>query len=277
MKLGISSYTYGWAIGVPGHEPARPMNEQDLLDRARRHAVKLVQVCDNLPLHQMSSERVARFADRAADEDVQIEIGSRRLTIEDVAEMAVLARRVRAKLIRFVIDGPDFHPSPEHVVKTLRDVEPLLDGLQLGLENHDRFPARTLRSIVEAAGSERIGICLDTANSLGAGEGLATVVSELAPLTVNLHLKDFHIARLPHLMGFTVEGRPAGGGMLNVPELLDQLSRFHRCETAVLELWTPPEPELERTVAKEEAWAAQSLEYLFGTGLFGEQSRIILQ
>ncbi len=262
MKLGLSSYTYGWAIGGPGHEPARPMTEQDLLDRASRHGVKLVQVCDNLPLHRSPAERVARFAERAASEGVRVEVGSRRLTFEHVAEMVTLARQVQARLIRFVIDGPDFHPAPAEVVKTLREIVPLLDGLQLGLENHDRFPARVLRSVIEDTGSPRIGICLDTANSLGAGEGLATVVSELAPLTVNLHIKDFHITRLPHLMGFTIEGRPAGAGMLDVRWLLDQLAPFNRCETAVLELWTPPEPELERTVAKEEAWAAQSLEYL---------------
>lgn len=262
MKLGLSSYTYGWAVGVPGHEPASPMNEQDLLDRVGRHAVKLVQICDNLPLHRMSNERVTRFADRAADEGVQIEIGSRGLTAEHVAEMAAMARRVRAKLIRFVIDGPGFHPSPEQVLATLREVVPLLDGLHLGIENHDRFSARTIRDLVEQAGSERIGICLDTANSIGAGEGLLTVVAELAPLTVNLHLKDFYIARLPHLMGFIVEGRPAGAGMLDVPWLLGQIAPFRRCETAVLEVWTPPEPEIERTLVKEESWATRSLEYL---------------
>ncbi len=262
MILGLSSYTYGWAIGVPGHEPARPMNEQDLLDRAQRYGVKLVQVCDNLSFHRWPDERVAAFAERAARDGIQIELGSRLLTAAHVAEMVALARRVGAKLIRFVIDAPDFHPAPGEVVKTLREVLPLLDGLQLGLENHDRFPARTLRSIIEDVGSNRIGICLDTANSLGAGEGLATVVAELAPLTVNLHIKDFHISRVPHLMGFTIEGRPAGAGMLDVPWLLQQLAPFNRCETAVLELWTVPEPDLERTVAKEAAWAAQSLEFL---------------
>ena len=269
MKLGLSSYTYGWAIGVPGHEPARPMNEQDLLDRAQRYGVKLVQFCDNLSFHRWPDVRVAAFADRAAHDGIRIELGSRRLAAAHVAEMAALARRVGAKLIRFVIDGPDFHPAPEQVRATLREVLPLLDGLTLGIENHDRFPARTLRSIIEDVGSKRIGICLDTANSLGAGEGLATVVTELAPLTVNLHIKDFQIARVPHLMGFTVEGRPAGAGMLDVPWLLQQLAPFNRCETAVLELWTPPEPDIERTVVKEEAWAAQSLEYLrplFTTG-----------
>lgn len=138
---------------------------------------------------------------------------------------------------------------------------PLLTRLKLGIENHDRFPAATLREMVENAGSDRIGVCLDTANSLGAGEGLDTVLRELGPLTLNLHIKDFHIARVPYLMGFTVEGRPAGAGQLDVPRLLTGFTPFHRCETTVLELWTPPEAEIERTVAKEESWAAQSLAY----------------
>jgi len=262
MQLGLSTYTYGWAVGVPGYEPAHPLDEQGLLDRAQRHGVKLVQVCDNLPLQRLPEERIARFSERAMRERVTVEIGFQRLTVDRMAEMAAVARRVGAKLIRCVIDGADHHPSPAQAVETLREVQPMLEGLTLGIENHDRFPVRTLRSIVETVGSERIGICLDTANSLGAGEGLATVVSELAPLTVNLHVKDFHITRLPHLMGFAVQGRPAGAGMLDVGWLLEQLAPFRRCRTAVLELWTPPESAVDSTVAKEEAWAAQSLEYL---------------
>jgi sugar phosphate isomerase/epimerase len=105
-------------------------------------------------------------------------------------------------------------------------------------------------------------VCLDTANSLGAGEGLDTVLREVGPLAVNLHIKDFQIARVPHLMGFTVEGRPAGGGMLDVPAMLADLAPFKCCDTAVLELWTPPETDIGRTIAKEAAWAAQSLAYL---------------
>ena len=116
--------------------------------------------------------------------------------------------------------------------------------------------------MIEAAGSDRIGVCLDTANSLGAGEGLESVVAVLGPLTVNLHVKDFSIERVPWQMGFTVTGRPAGAGRLNVPALVEQLAKFQRCRTAILELWTPPEAGLEQTIAKEAAWAAQSIEYL---------------
>ena len=262
MILGLSSYTFGWAVGVPGYAPARPIDEQGLLDKCREHGVKLLQIGDNLPLHGFDEARLTRLSARATSEGVQLEIGARRLTLVNVEAYAAIARRLGAKLIRFVIDAADCHPTPEAVSIVLRQCVPLLAGLKLGIENHDRFPTATLREMIESAGSDRIGVCLDTANSIGAGEGLDNVVRELGPLTVNLHIKDFQITRVPHLMGFTVEGRPAGSGQLDVPRLLAEFASFHRCETAVLELWTPPEAELERTIAKEESWAAQSLAYL---------------
>jgi sugar phosphate isomerase/epimerase len=262
MIFGLSSYTFGWAVGVSGHAPVQPLDEHDLLDKCRQHGVKLLQIGDNLPLHRFAPARLARLSARATAEGVRLEIGARRMTVENIEAYATIARLLGAKLLRFVIDDAGYHPTPEAVSSVLRQSVPLLAGLRLGIENHDRFPAATLHEIIENAGSDRIGVCLDTANSIGAGEGLDTVVRELGPLTVNLHIKDFQIARVPQLMGFTVEGRPAGGGMLNVPELLDQISHFHRCDTAVLELWTPPESDLERTTAKEESWAAQSVEYL---------------
>jgi 3-oxoisoapionate decarboxylase len=169
---------------------------------------------------------------------------------------------VKARLVRFVIDDVDYHPDSRTVAALLDKAARFTDEVVLGIENHDRFAAATLRTMVESAGSDRIGVCLDTANSLAAGEGLETVLRELAPLTVNLHLKDFHIARVPSLMGFTVEGRPAGSGFLNIPKLLEQLRPVGRCQTAILELWTPPEPRLEDTIRKEETWAVQSLEFL---------------
>ena len=262
MDLGLSSYTFGWAVGVPGQMPARPIDENDLLDRCLDHGVKRLQIGDNLPLHDFTTARLTRLAERAAHDGVQLEVGARGLTIQRVADYAAIARRLGAKLIRLVIDDAGFHPDSKSATALLREAVPLLDGLTLGVENHDRFPAATLREMIEAVGSDRIGVCLDTANSLGAGEGLDAVVQELGPLTVNLHIKDFHILRMPHRMGFTVEGRPAGSGFLNLPGLLEQLVPFNRCRSAVLELWTPPEPRLDDTMAKEAAWAVQSLQYL---------------
>ena len=262
MELGIGSYTFGWAVGVTGREEARPLDEHGLLDKCREHGVSVLQIGDNLPLHAFDASRLDRLAARAARDGVQLEVGARGLTKNRLVDYVMIARRVGAALVRFVIDDTDYHPPAEAVAALLRESAPLLDGLVLGLENHDRFPAAMLRTMIERIGSDHIGICLDTANSLGAGEGIAAVAEILAPLTVNLHIKDFHIERVPSLMGFTVTGRPAGSGFLDVPALLSRLAPFGRCRTAILELWTPPEPLSQETIVKEAAWATQSIKYL---------------
>lgn len=262
MKLGISTYTFGWAVGVRGREPKEPLEELGLLEIAVQHGVHLLQIGDNLPPHTFGAARLQALGARAKDKKIQIEVGARGLTPERFATYAAIARKLEASLIRFVIDDADYHPKPKAITATLRELAPMLDGLILGIENHDRFPASVLRKIIEDAGDERIGVCLDTANSLGAGEGVEAVASILAPLTVNLHIKDFSIERVASQMGFHVSGRPAGAGMLNIPALLETLAPFNRCDTAILELWTPPEEDLAATITKEDRWAAQSLEYL---------------
>ncbi len=56
MRLGISSWTYPWAIGVSGFpQPVRPIRLADLLERAAVLKVGVVQVADNLPLHELDS------------------------------------------------------------------------------------------------------------------------------------------------------------------------------------------------------------------------------
>src|SRR5690349_21838707 len=116
MLLGLSSYTFGWAVGVRGHEPARPLDEHGLLDKCREHDVKLLQIGDNLPLHTFDPARLDRLGRRAKDEEVRLEVGARRLTSERVANYAGIARRLGAKLIRFVIDDADYHPKPDAVI-----------------------------------------------------------------------------------------------------------------------------------------------------------------
>ena len=97
------------------------------------------------------------------------------------------------------------------------------------------------------------------------------MVAELGPHVVNLHVKDFSIARPDHKMGFTVEGRPAGQGRLDVPWLLETLRGMERTPNIVLELWTPPQETLQETIALEDDWARSSIEYL--GGLMPEASR----
>lgn len=266
MQLGVSSFAFGWAVGVPDHPPPQAMDAFDVVAFAREQGLGLVQFGDHLPLHALDNAALARLAAFATlnEPPVALEVGGRGLTDGHLERYLEVARRLKARLLRFVVDRPGYEPEPDAIISLLRNAAPALEAADvcLGLENHDRLPAPTLRRIVEASGTTHVGICLDTANSLGAGEGLAEVLDQLGPLTVNLHLKDFAITRVDYAMGFIVEGRPAGEGRLDVPALLARLRRYGRCRTVVLETWTPPETFLPHTIAKERRWAEASLAYL---------------
>ena len=264
MILGISSFTYGWAIGIEGNMPPNPLNEVDLVNKTVQAGLFCLQIGDNLPLHLFSEERLARLKTLVIKDNIRLEIGARKLTPEHLQRYIKLAAFFESPLLRFVIDGDHYEPDSATIIHIIKDALPILkeNNIILGIENHDRFKATALASIMDAVASDQVGICLDCVNSLGAGEGFEWVSDVLSPYTVNLHIKDFSIKRFPHKMGFTVTGSATGKGMLNLPLLLEKLSKHKRCTSAVLEQWMAPEEKIEDTVTKEDAWAAEGIQYL---------------
>jgi sugar phosphate isomerase/epimerase len=258
MKLGVSSYAFGWAVNEGQFTP------DSLLDFAIAHQVPVIQLGDHLPLHRMETLALDTFAARARAAGVGIETGARGLTPAHLQTYIDVSHRVGAGLLRFVIDDRTYEPGLDEITCVILDALAALRdaGVTLGLENHDRFPTVTLRRLIDGIASENVGICLDTANSLGAGEGICEVLAQLAPVCVNLHVKDFAIARLPHLMGFIIAGRTLGEGMLPLREVLEAVARHGRCGTAVVETWPPPEANLAATIAKEADWAVRSVQVL---------------
>jgi sugar phosphate isomerase/epimerase len=191
-------------------------------------------------------------------------MGGRGLTFEHTLKCLIAAEILQSPILRMVIDSASFEPALNTILSIIRELEPEFKRrkITLALENHDRFKAREFEKIINSAASEYIGICLDSVNSMGSGEGFETVSEILIPYTVNLHVKDFTIFRLPHKMGIIIEGRPAGKGMLDIPGLISRINSYGRCNSAILELWTPPAENIEATIGKEESWAEESIQYL---------------
>jgi sugar phosphate isomerase/epimerase len=265
MRLGLSSYTYTWAVGVPGFPPAQPLSTEDLLDRAVHLGVPVVQFADNLPLHRASPD-IGGLARRARAMGVDIEVGTTGIDSDHLLRYLEIAVAAGSPLLRIVVDTPDRHPAASEVVDALGVLKNDFTnaGVTLAIENHDRFPAAELAGIVGALGADWTGVVLDTVNSFGALEGPDVVIRTLAPLAVNVHVKDFVITRAAHRMGFTVEGCPAGRGRLDIPALFATIRRYRPGVTAVLELWTPPQESLESTIDTERRWAEESVTYLKG-------------
>ena len=263
MKLGIGTYSYMWAIGFEGARPRRPLTAVGLLEKARQLGVHLVQVGPNLPLDDMGHADLDAFVGQAREWGIELELGTRGIETEHLTRQVQSARRIGATLLRTIPEVDGGTPARAAIPAYLNAIRPLLEGqgIRLGLEN-GKIAAEELRWVLDAVGSPQVGVVLDTANSLAVGEGWRQVARTLAPYTNCLHVKDFAVERCWHMMGFTVEGRPAGKGQLDVPWLLDTLRAAGARFNVVLELWPPAQSVLEDTITVEQTWNEESVAYL---------------
>lgn len=264
MRLGISTFAFPWAIGVPGYTVQHPMTALKLLHKASEYGIQVVQFGDNLPLHLLSEAERGDIIKTAQTKGISLEVGTRKLTYENINLYLPIAKQMQSPFLRVVIDDADFHPDEVQIIQIIQQLLPELRrfNILLAIENHDRFQATSLKNIIQATDPDWVGICLDTANSLGAGEGIREVVAVLTPYTVNLHIKDITIRRMSHKMGFEVAGCAAGKGVLDIPWLIRTFEEDQRCHTATLEMWLYPQSDIKDTLAKEAAWVQESIDYL---------------
>jgi sugar phosphate isomerase/epimerase len=233
------------------------------LQKAADLGVRVVQLADDAQLHRLSDTELTSLRDAADRRGIDLELGLRGIAHDWLLSHLRVAVGLRAPLVRVIIEGTP-HPSTAEVVEALRAVVPeyARANVSLAIENHDHWPAASLAAMVEQIDSRHVGICLDTANSIGCAEGLETLLRVLGRWVINLHVKDVRIYRPPHRRGFFVEGCPAGQGQIDIPWVIGELLAQGRNPNAILEQWPPPEATIADSVAKEEAWATESVRYL---------------
>lgn len=267
MRLGIGSYAFPWAIGVPGYpSPEKPLGAMGLLKKAKALAADVVQICDNLPLHNANKGELDELRDAANDIGIRIQIGTRGIRPGHLLIYLEIAKLLGAKILRTTINEPDLKPTIKQAAASIIDVLPKFAGagISIALENHESYRSRELVNLVEGIHSPNLGICLDTVNSFGALEGPEQTITELAPYALSLHVKDFDVVRVGNQMGFMIVGRPAGEGHLDIEWLFDRVLKEGKEPDAILELWTPFSDGVEDTIHKEEEWASRSMQFLRG-------------
>jgi sugar phosphate isomerase/epimerase len=259
MKIGVSNYTWSWAVGVKGYEPKNPLDSIGLLQKAKNNHVSVLQIVDNPCLHEMSEEELERVSSVADEFGVTLEIGTRGIEPDHLMKYLNIAKKLKSKLIRTLT-----HRLDDEAASWIKEVLPSYEdaGVAIALENHDEHPTKELAGFLDSIGSSLVGVCLDTVNSFAALEQPKLVLKNLAPHALSLHVKDFDIVRVGHQLGFSIEGRPAGEGRLDVKWIVDYLKNMRKDPNAILELWTPFTKTVEETIKKEEEWAVKSLKYL---------------
>lgn len=265
--LGIASWSVPWAIGVKGYPlPEQRLSCIGLLDRAAEVSVAVVQIADNLPLHELSDQELDQLQEAAHARGLALEAGTRGLDTEHLARYVTIAQRIGARILRTVLSGSLCSPTQVAAAEVaIRQVLPALEqqGVTLALENNEAFSAVEFAGIIDRIASPHVGICLDTANSLGRPETLRTVVENLGEYAVVLHAKDYDIRRIDTRMGFSVVGTPAGDGRVDFDWVLAELRRRGRRDISVIvEHWPPFAGTIEETLRMEEEWLAKSVRFL---------------
>ena len=264
-KLGISSYSLTYAVGVPGFEPKTPLDAFGLVDKAVELGVSVLQIADNCPLDKLPAQRLNELAAYGKKRGIEFEVGTRGITNERLNRYIDITKILDAHLLRVVIDAPGFQPDVDAIIKLIRGIVPRLEetGIILGIENHDRFTSDVFEYIVQSIDSTNVGIVLDTVNSFSCEENTETVLKHLAKYTVNFHVKDYTIKRIENSMGLIVIGTPAGQGRLYIPEVERRLMSEAMCDySSILELWMPQAEDIETTLLNEDHWVRESIAYL---------------
>jgi sugar phosphate isomerase/epimerase len=258
MRLGLGSYACAWAIN------SGVLDSVGVIRRARALGLRVVQLSDNLTIQNATSEDLALIRCAADEAAIELELGARGTDPDHLGRYLDVCGKLRARLLRLVVDTSQHHPSAAEVIHVMSGLVSTLEQCQVvvAIENHDRFPARTLAKIIKTIGSARVGVCLDTVNSFGAAEGPEQVIEALGAHVINLHIKDFVITREPHMMGFRITGAPPGQGMLDIRFVLDRLQFLGAQGNAILELWPPPDADTGSTIAKEARWCEEGVRYL---------------
>ena len=272
-RLGLSSYAYFWAARGADLEGISPLTPWDLLDKVTTQGLEVLQICDNVPLIDWDSPSLEQLRETAQREGVILEVGASSLRFDYLRAYLDITRALGAHLLRVVPWSGSETRQRLPLDRLYEVVDQFLPfcrehDITLAIENYFDLPDRELAAFVQRFDDERVGVCLDTANSTGFLEKPLETTERLAPYVVSLHLKDFVVTKKPG-RGYWISGAPLGQGWLDVPAVLDVVGRTGRQSNVLLELWMDPAETHEATLRKEDDWVQQSVAYArsqLGTG-----------
>lgn len=263
MKLGLGSYTFRWSIGHKDIVPDAPMTAMECLNVAEKQGLTVVQYADNLPLGGLSDTELDDLATRARDKGIALELGIEALNVAEVTRYIGIGQRIGAGILRVALDAADAQRPVADVAADFLSLVPLARAakVRIAIENHFNFPSRRMVEVLKAVDDPSLGVCLDVANSICAGEWPMETVGILAPYTINLHLKDYVIVPDAYGVGFTIVGCPLGQGRTDIGAVMAALSHCSDDMSIVLEHWLPREADMATTRQREHHWLATSVEF----------------
>ena len=231
VKLGIDLFSLrsqGWS----------PL---EYLDYCARWKAKVVHFSEIRFLGGLEDERLRQVGARAKELGIELEIGMRSIcptsrafdpkqgtAEEQIYRMVRAAQVAGSRLVRaFLGTGEDrkgalpIEGHIENTVRVLRSVRSrVVDaGVKIAVENHaGDMQARELKMLIEEAGKDFAGACIDSGNPLWTLEDPHLTLEVLHPYVLTSHIRDTAVWRVPE--GVAVKWVRLGEGNVRIEEFI---------------------------------------------------------
>ncbi len=227
VKLGVDLFS----IRDQGWSPI------EYLDYCAKWGARVVHFSEIRFIGSLEEQNLKQVRAHAEKLGIEVEIGMRSIcptsTIfdpkqgtaeEQLSRMIVAAQTVGSPIVRCVLGSSADRTSSvplerniENTVKVLRNVRSrVVDaGLKVAIENHaGDMQGRELKSLIEAAGKDFVGACLDAGNPLWTIEDPHVTLEALAPYVLTSHVRDTAVWLAPE--GAAVAWSRMGEGNIDI-------------------------------------------------------------
>jgi sugar phosphate isomerase/epimerase len=189
------------------------------LDYCAAREVQVVHFSETRFLGSLDPANLHKVREYAGSLNLQIEIGMRSIcpsskmfdaslgsAEQQLTRMIDAATVVGSSIVRAVLgSADDRNPGPieahiDDTARVLRNVrsKALGEGVKIAIENHaGDMQARELKSLIEKAGPDFVGVCLDSGNPLWTLEDPHLTLDVLHPYVLTSHVRDSAVWRVP--------------------------------------------------------------------------------
>jgi len=227
MKLGVDNFSLRF----------NDWDAMQLLDYSRNIGLEVLHFSDLGPFKSLDSAYLDEVKQHADQLHMGIEVGMgsicptsstfsnvRGSATEQLTEMLLIAERFASSAVRCYLGAnADRRTSlSSHIdatIATCKSVRPLAMelGIKVAIENHaGDLQARELKELIERAGPEFVGACIDSGNPLWVGESPFTTLEHLAPYVAMSHVRDTAVWSYPS--GAAAQWVPMGEGTVHIDQ-----------------------------------------------------------
>jgi sugar phosphate isomerase/epimerase len=215
------------------------------LDYCSKFGIKVVHFSELRFIGSLETENLKKVRAHAGELGIEVELGMKSIcptstmidpregtAEEQLTRAMTAASTVGSKIVRCVLGSAADRSSKtpleqniENTVKVLRNVRSrVMDaGLKIAIENHaGDMQAREVKGLIEAAGKDFVGSCLDSGNPLWTIEDPHLTLETLAPYVLTSHVRDTAVWNTPQ--GAAVAWMRMGEGNIGMEQYIREFN-----------------------------------------------------